>query len=242
MYLPEVCELVCNVTGAKNAIVNNCAFRRKHAERQADPNFYLKKGDALDLELGKMERDTPMVYGKEAGGSLEPSRITHIDYSVEGLRRTARDCRKDITEMARACIDKEAKGEKARYAAFSVWRPVKTVRRDPLAVCDWRSLDKSLLKYWDYRCLSNVKEGGEYMMDACGITVPDEKQKQQMKWYWMPEQQTDEVLIVKFADTLAEWDESVTAGCPHSSPVVVGTENEKEARMSIECRVLAFWE
>ncbi len=226
----------------QRAIVNQVAFRRKQVERQNDPSFYLKRGDPLDNELAKLDGSKPFVYGKEAGGSLEPARITHIDYSIEGLRSTARECRRDIRDMAQPSIDKEAKGERARYAAYSVWRPVETVKRDPLAVCDWRSLDKSLLYHWDYWAMGDVNADGEYLNDACGLTVPNEEQKREMKWYWMPEQKSDEVLIVKFADTMSGWDGSVAVGGAHGSPSLVGAEDEQEARVSVECRVLAFWD
>lgn len=60
VYLPEVCDLVCKVTGAKKAIVNNCAFRRRLADEQADPTFYLKRGCTLDQELAKFPRNVAL--------------------------------------------------------------------------------------------------------------------------------------------------------------------------------------
>ena len=76
------------------------------------------------------------------------------------------------------------------------------------------------------------------MMASWGLLPPKEPSKQ--KWYWMPEQQPDELLIIKFADTAAEKNPSVAGGCPHLSPEIPGTEDE-EPRLSIEARVLAFW-
>lgn len=57
VYIPEVCDLVCEMTGAKRAIVNNVAFRRRLADNQADPMFYHKRDGPLDKEVGKMARD-----------------------------------------------------------------------------------------------------------------------------------------------------------------------------------------
>lgn len=59
----------------------------------------------------------------------------------------------------------------------------------------------------------------------------------QVRWYWIPEQQPDEVLIIKFADTAAELDPSIARCCAHGSAVASGTEAE-EARSSIECAFL----
>lgn len=60
IYMPEICDLVCEVTGAKKAIINNCAFRRKLADEQADPTFYLKRGNVLDQELAKFPRNVAL--------------------------------------------------------------------------------------------------------------------------------------------------------------------------------------
>lgn len=67
------------------------------------------------------------------------------------------------------------------------------------------------------------------------------KHPERQKWYWIPEQQPHEVLIIKFCDSAAEYDEDVAAACVHISPIVPGTE-EEEVRRSIEARVYVFWE
>ena len=176
--------------------------------------------------------------------SLEPARPIHVDYTSTGLRRTARECRRDIAEMAKEALaaeDAHAKGEDVtvpRYAAYSVWRPVKTVKRDPLAVCDYRTLDKSELVRDEYRAISEGNPDGEYMMEYWAVLPPKDPSK--VQYYWMPEQNPDEVLILKFADTAADTDSNIAMCCAHGSPAIPGTEDE-EPRRSIECRVLAFW-
>lgn len=67
IYIPEVCDLICKMTGAKKAIVNNCAFRRKIVDLQKDPYYYTKKGDPIDTELGKLPRDK--VFGEFVSSS-----------------------------------------------------------------------------------------------------------------------------------------------------------------------------
>lgn len=187
---------------------------------------------------------TVQVYGKEEGGSLEPARPMHVDYTPLALATTVRECRRDISEMAKDVLEAEdakARGEDVvvpRYAVYSVWRPVRPVMRDPLVVCDYRSLDKDGLSKHKYRALSEQNPNGEYTMEYWSVAPP--KDITQPRWYWMPEQQPDEVLIVKFADTAAESDPSIARCCPHGAAVIPGTEAEV-ARCSIECRVLAFW-
>lgn len=70
--------------------------------------------------------------------------------------------------------------------------------------------------------------------------VPSKTKPTQQKWYWLPEQQADEVLFIKLADTQSEVDASVALGSPHVSLGLEGMEAE-EPRNSIECRITAFW-
>lgn len=39
VYMPEVCDLICKVTGAKKAIIIDCAFRRRLEDKQQDPTI-----------------------------------------------------------------------------------------------------------------------------------------------------------------------------------------------------------
>lgn len=240
VYFPEIVDLVKRELGAKSVVVQNCGFRRRLAEKQADPNFFNMKGGPMDKELAKLPNDIPIIYGREVVGSLEPERKPHIDYSADGTRTTTRECRKDMREAARAHWEAEDRGDPnpPRYAYYSIWRPLRTVRRDPLAVCDWRTVDKSELFETRVRAISDVNENGEYILG--GLLQGPPKDPASLRWYWVPEQKPDEVLIVKAGDSLAERDPNVSAGAPHVSPIIPGTENE-EARCSVETRVMVLW-
>lgn len=179
-----------------------------------------------------------LVNGRQDAG-LEPARFAHCDYTLRGLKRTARYCRTDITAAAQEALDAEDnKTEPRRYAAYSVWRPIKPVKRDPLAVADWRTTDPKTLYPIEYRATSNVLDSGEYMLEQL-TQLPEAKESGQ-KWYCKPNQSPDDVLILKFADTASEHNAKIAAGCAHCSPVVHGTDGE-EPRMSVEARVMAFW-
>lgn len=60
VYLKECEELVKQITGAKVAVVNNVALRRKLAAAQVDKNFYYKRGGPLDVAIGQSLRDKPL--------------------------------------------------------------------------------------------------------------------------------------------------------------------------------------
>ena len=64
-YVPEVQELVRQVTGAKNVMVNHLGIRKRVANNNADPTFYRKAGDKHDETVKKLtEQDKP--WGKSA--------------------------------------------------------------------------------------------------------------------------------------------------------------------------------
>lgn len=124
-----------------------------------------------------------------------------------------------------------------RVAAFSVWRPLKRVTRDPIAVLNWTSPGdiKQCFCPFDYR---SKGWKGEYSLEAYMLTKPEKPEDHE--WYFVPEQMPHEVLVFKFADTESQYDPNISIGCGHGSPFLVGSEKE-EARESIEARVLAFW-
>ncbi|KAI5357770.1 putative hydroxylase/desaturase AsaB [Septoria linicola] len=154
----------------------------------------------------------------------------HVDYSENGLKAAARYNRKDICDVAQPALDAEDRGERPRYAP---------VRRDPIAVLDWRSVDESEVVATQNRALSAVLESGEFMREML-IHVPP-KCPEALRYYWVPDQQPDEVLIIKFADTGATDGSGIAKHCIHGSCVLPGTEDEP-ARESIECRVMAFFD
>lgn len=78
---------------------------------------------------------------------------------------------------------------------------------------------------------------GDYVVEQWAALPP--KKPESHRWYWVPEQQPDDVAIIKFADT-AESD-TIAGGCVHGSPWVIGAE-EQACRESVECRVYVFWD
>ena len=66
------------------------------------------------------------------------------------------------------------------------------------------------------------------------------KNMQSQKWHYIKEQKPNEVLFIQFFDSHAE-KEGRAIGTPHGSPVLIGKEEEKELRESVEVRVLALW-
>ncbi|KAF2166411.1 hypothetical protein M409DRAFT_23051 [Zasmidium cellare ATCC 36951] len=240
IYLPEVERLMREVTGAKEVIVWSGVVRRKLPTHQENnPTVQHRKGGDLDKMIDSMPRDVPFIAGRDINRSVEPLRNVHIDFSNKGLRDTVRYCRHDFRKAGKAALDAEDAGSKnvPRYAAYSVWRPLVTVKRDPLAACDWRTVDQDGLYDADYRNPAD-NEKGEFMNNI-RIFLPPKDDRQ--RWYYFSDQTPDDVLILKVGDTASDVDPEIASGCPHGSPMMLGTEGVEDPRQSIEVRVIAFW-
>ncbi|KAK4508374.1 hypothetical protein PRZ48_002112 [Zasmidium cellare] len=219
VYIPELQDLLCQITGAKKALVDSVLFRRKNVGVYVPPKDVVLRGTPLGDALASMPKDGVN------------------NCSINGLRDTIRYCRDDIKAAALPTIKAEDAGETPRYALYSMWRPLKTVRRDPLAICDFRTLDNDTEEI-DFASLSNITDDGEFLMHSLLGLPPKRPIKQ--KWYFLPEQQPDELVVVKFADTGSDTDSSIAPYGLHLSPKLVGQE-EEEVRQSVEARVFAFF-
>ena len=113
------------------------------------------------------------------------------------------------------------------------------MRRDPIAVLNYRSIEKDELVETDFRVPSEITSSNEYVVKAWLHMPP--RQPKALKWYYMSQQKPDEVLIIKFSDSASAEDGNIAAGCIHCSPILPGTEDE-EPRCSVECRVYVFWD
>ena len=77
VYLPEVEELICKLTGAKRAVANNVAIRRKLAtENDSDPKFYYKKDCALDVRLQTLPKGRPISNAESPSLCTGESKLT----------------------------------------------------------------------------------------------------------------------------------------------------------------------
>lgn len=111
-----------------------------------------------------------------------------------------------------------------RFQIINVWRPIKTIRKDPFGVADATSVPDSDLVPVELIYPNRVGET---------LTVrPNENHR----WYYLKEQQPNEVLLIKCFDSKTD---GRARRVPHSAFVDESTVNE-EPRESIEVRSLVF--
>ena len=107
-----------------------------------------------------------------------------------------------------------------------VWRPLKTVCKDPIAVADAASVPDT-----DLVAAAIIHKETGHRLESWAI-----KPNPAHRWYFKYAQRPDEVLLIKCFDS----DASVARRAPHCA-VEDPDETASECRESIEVRCLVFY-
>ncbi|KAJ6117093.1 hypothetical protein N7512_006818 [Penicillium capsulatum] len=149
-----------------------------------------------------------------------PAHSVHSDFTRAGALRLLETIIPDIEERERVLT--------GRVQIINVWRPLKTIRRDPLAVCDWSTLD------WRNAGIANriITPSGWHELGKYAFHP-------EQRWYYLNEQQPHEALIFQQFDN--ESDQQGGRTLPHTAFVDPASETGLEpARESIEIKMFAF--
>jgi hypothetical protein len=151
VYAPEVEELVKRVTGCKTALVE-AAVIRNNLHSEVDSHSKEKSGADYS---GDDAGPCPRMIGFSNAGGASPAPKVHLDFSPIGARTHIRQYHRNLSLAAKNVIEAENSLLKSgikwealrdhyigvkpndgipRFAMFSIWRPLKTVRRDPIGV------------------------------------------------------------------------------------------------------------
>jgi hypothetical protein len=260
LYVPETEEMVKQVTGAKTVITEALLLRSAiwseadalathagHGDNEVKPAE--KSQEEKDLELG-----FPQFIGfSPQHGGASPAPKVHLDYAPNGARTHLRKYHPTMTATAKHIIEAEEKllaegkslreeyassGLGPRWALYSIWRPLKRVRRDPLALGDARTFLESdyvpvIVKTPNLGVLEDSKETHDTESYLA-------RWSSGQKWYFISEQEPEEVLVIGLFDSERDKETVAAGGTLHSSVDLEGTENE-EPRESLELRCLAIW-
>lgn len=144
-----------------------------------------------------------------------PVTKTHVDQSYDGAEFRLRW---ELPEEADDLV-------RRRYQIINVWRPIKTIQKDPIAVADARSVPDADL--------------------VAAVMVEDDFHGEQWvvrhnaghRWFYKHLLSPDEVLLIKCFDS----EKSVARRALHSA-FEDPTYRDKESRQSIEVRCLALYD
>ncbi|KAG7414295.1 hypothetical protein LZL87_011883 [Fusarium oxysporum] len=253
VYDPEIIELAKSVTGAKKVMIllassRNVPFKEPELAppypMPSKSNSGCNEGETGPAVQAQHELPTTRAKGFQKGEEEGPVRKPHKDWGPSGAWNTLRNWSQELIDEAGDIIKagdeaSEQPGGRAknyqgrRWALYTTWRPLKPVKRDPMAYVDyWTADEGDGVSFW--RNPPGVH--GTFESDVL-LT----KANPMHKWYWISDQTPDEVLLMKIMDTESEKDGSdVAGGVHHCSFHLPGTEYE-EVRESIETKFIAFW-
>ena len=176
VYMPEVEDLVKRVTGCKSTVVESAVLRNTlHTEVDA----LSKEPSGADFSHDDVG-PCPRMMGFSSAGGASPAPKVHLDFSPLGARTHIRKYHRNVALAAEPVIQAENRLLKSgvnwdelkdhyrgtgegddgvpRFALFSIWRPLRTVNRDPIGLSSCASFPTS-----DYVAIDVVEPSGRHI-------------------------------------------------------------------------------
>jgi hypothetical protein len=180
---------------------------------------------ALEAEAG--EKGVP---DNQAMGKVVPARFAHVDQSPDGARRLLSD---NLGE------DEAQHLAKTRWGIVNIWRPIKTIRRDPLALCDSRTIQDEELAIVRSTLPKKGQGNGYYdtVSKGDGFETLELRHGKDHQWWYVSELTPEEALVFKIFDSK----KSVKGRSGHTSFVDPRT-SQLATRESMELRSFVFYE
>lgn len=196
-YYPETEQLLKDATGANKIFIFDHTIRRQTQDARSG--------------AGAPAEGTPAVNLRG------PVRRVHIDQSYSAsAERVSYHLPDEAPELL-----------KHRFQIINVWRPIKTIYKDPLAVASAHSVPDSDLV--GAALIYPNRKGETYAV----------KPNPAHKWFFKYAQRPDEVTLIKCFDSWTK--EGLARRVPHTA-FTNPSEEDKYSRESIEVRALVFYE
>ncbi|KAK2469984.1 Oxidoreductase chry3 [Fusarium oxysporum f. sp. albedinis] len=254
IYFPEVESFVQNLTGCKKAVVSAAVVRnRLYSEGNEGPTAEAEENGQVS-DKDDTSQLFPPIFGNSAKEGVCPAPKVHLDCTPKGARCHIRKYHSEVASAAEKVIEAENRllksgvqwndlkdhyrGKKdgddgiPHFALFSIWRPLKTVHRDPLALSSAASFPESDYVPSDQReptdhripvHLSQVidpngpnsngtngyVEGGQeddatYQTQSYLAYAPRDKEQTSHGWHYISEQQPSDILVIQLFDNEME--------------------------------------
>lgn len=156
--------------------------------------------------------------GSLLASNRAPAHSVHSDFTTRGALHHLKTLVPDKQERNRLLAN--------RVLIINVWRPLKTIQRDPLAICDWSSVNMQDEGIATRLTLPNGwNELGRYAFSPS------------QRWYYLSGQQPNEPLIFTQFDSSKVDEGGFTV--PHSA-FVDPEYSDSAARESLEIKMFAF--
>ncbi|PMD34577.1 hypothetical protein L207DRAFT_638117 [Hyaloscypha variabilis F] len=240
-YYQEVEELLKTLTGASKVKIFNHIVRKAHTHY-----LYLKDDGSKEGDVSTEDEPSKEVAPKTEGTSQVetnapkpqadlnkalaipaelqgPVRGIHIDQSYTYAPEVVKSNFPDPIEQERLL--------KGRFQIINVWRPIKTVFKDPLAVLEAGTvLEEELVPI---KIIYPT-----FQFESASVKALEGREDGGHRWWYMSHQTPEEVLCFKNFDSKTD---GRARRVPHSSFTDPEYE-DRDARMSVEIRALVFHE
>lgn len=163
-------------------------------------------------------------------GKVVPARFAHVDQSPDGARMLLED--NLGTEAAN-------KLSKTRWGIVNIWRPINTILRDPLALCDSRTIQDEELAIVQSTLPKKGEGNGYYDSVSKGdrFETLELRHGPDHKWWYISGMTPEEALVFKIFDSKR----SIKGRSGHTSFVDPRT-SQLAPRESMEMRSFVFYE
>jgi hypothetical protein len=175
-------------------------------------------GAADVLTFGEMVRSD----SKKMNDGGQPAFGAHVDYKDRTVR-----------EFAGTVLgEKEAERwlARGRYMNMNLWRPITTVERTPLAVCDASTVTPDSLE--DSEVRGGLGDPNRPPLYGYNLSYSPEH-----RWYYVPRMQPDEILAFKIFDT----DDKRVMWTGHTAFTDPSSPPDAKPRQSIEIRTISLF-
>ncbi|EME39476.1 hypothetical protein DOTSEDRAFT_56848 [Dothistroma septosporum NZE10] len=164
-----------------------------------------------------------------------PNMAAHVDQSYRGAHQ--------ILEVMPEPFHSQltALSNKGRWGLITLWKPIQQVRREPLAVCDARTVPESDLRTAIASVGRDPPRPGQLKEQKMSKTTDLEEwlieANPDHQWYWASNMKSSEAWLFKIYDSKLDGTARRTPHCAISTPY-----DEGPARESCEFRCFVAWE
>lgn len=239
----SVADILLHSSGCSRVeVISHMSRKHRFDEAQSDA---ATKGDKEFVTKNNPAASILLVHCTANTDCFQ--RFVHVDQSYRGAEQIL---------YLNMDEDEADRLTKTRWGIQNVWIPIEnTVTRDPLAFCDYQSLDENDLRTvvanlpppgaGEYGNVSkNVKhkQRAEYSSNgeqAARYEVANLAHNPNQQWYFASNQTPEEAWVFKIFDSKKDG----RARCAvHSSFPLEGQGDSGKARQSVEVRCFVFWE
>ncbi|KAK5994215.1 Oxidoreductase chyM [Cladobotryum mycophilum] len=250
VYFPEVEAFVQKLTGCNKVVVSAAVLRSQLYSEGDPPSAAQAEENAQNSEKEDTAPIFPPIVGNSRTDGISPAPKVHLDLTPKGARYHIRKYHSEVASAAERVITAENQLLKSgvqwddlkdyyqskkpgddgvpRFSLFSIWRPLKTVHRDPLALASCASFPESdyvptgQLEPHDSRIPAHLSRiidpnapnsngADEQQVDnetfhTQGYLAygPRDKEQKAHDWHFISEQQPSDVLVIQLFDNEME--------------------------------------